>query len=361
MTDNEYMEMAIEEAKKGIGFTNPNPIVGALVVKDGRIIGKGYHQRCGELHAERNAINSCKESPQGGTIYVTLEPCCHYGKTPPCTLAIIESGIKKVVVGSYDPNPLVDKKGIKILRENGVEVVEQVLKEECDKLNEVFFFYIKNKKPFICMKYAMTMDGKIASKTGESKWITCEKSREYVHKLRHKYMAIMVGVNTVIIDNPMLNTRIDGLKNPIRIICDSSLKTPHNSQIVQTAKDICTIIATANKDINLHKTYEEYGVKIITVSKNKEHINLVELMNVLGDMGIDSILVEGGATLNYSLISQQLVNKIITFISPKIFGGEDAKSPVTGIGISRPCDAFIYKNKEIQVIDEDIMIEWEVK
>ena len=228
MTDTEYMKIALELAKKGCGFVNPNPMVGAVIVKGDEMIGMGYHEKYGNLHAERNAILSCKKSPKGATLYVTLEPCCHYGKTPPCTEAIIESGISKVVIGSSDPNPLVQGQGVNILRNNGIKVIENVLKEECDEINKAFFHYIKTKTPYVVMKYAMTIDGKIATYTGKSKWVTGEEARQNVHKDRHKYSAIMVGVGTVLADNPMLNCRIEECKNPIRIICDTNLRTPIN-------------------------------------------------------------------------------------------------------------------------------------
>ena len=225
------MERAIELAKKAKGFTNPNPLVGAVLVKDGRIIGEGYHECCGKLHAERNAIASLKESARGAEIYVTLEPCCHYGKTPPCTEAIIEQGIGTVIIGSRDPNPKVCGKGAKILREAGITVIEDFMREECDGLNPVFFHYMLENRPYVTMKYAMTADGKIATKCGKSQWISNELSREYVHRMRHESMAIMVGIGTVLADDPMLNVRIEGLKSPIRIICDSRLRIPLDCRI----------------------------------------------------------------------------------------------------------------------------------
>ena len=247
MTDEQYMRRAIELAKRGMGYTSPNPMVGAVIVKDGRIIGEGWHERYGELHAERNALKHCKESPQGADMYVTLEPCCHHGKQPPCVEAVIEAGIKRVYVGSDDPNPLVAGGGIKILKEHGIEVVTQVLKDECDRLNEVFFYFIQTRRPYVAMKYAMTMDGKIATYSGLSKWITGEKAREHVQNLRHRYKAIMAGIGTVLADDPLLTCRIEGGVNPIRIICDTHLKPPPESQIVNTAKEVPTIVAVSER------------------------------------------------------------------------------------------------------------------
>ena len=243
------MKIAIEEAKKGMGYTSPNPMVGAVVVKDGKIISKDYHHKCGEFHAERNALLKCDDA-SGADLYVTLEPCCHQGKTPPCTDIIIEKGIKRVFMGSSDPNPLVAGKGKEILEKNGIEVISGVMKEECDSLNEVFFHYITTKTPYVVMKYAMTADGKIATVTGASKWITGEEARNSVHYDRHRYSGIMAGIGTVLADDPMLNCRIPGGKDPVRIICDSSLRTPLESNIVKTAAEIPTIIATVIDDEN---------------------------------------------------------------------------------------------------------------
>ena len=218
MTDQEYMLRAIQLAKKGEGWTNPNPMVGAVIVKDGKIIGEGYHKKYGELHAERNAIASLTESAEGAVIYVTLEPCCHHGKTPPCTEAIIEQKNRKVVIGSRDPNPKVAGKGVQILRDHGVEVETGLLEEECLSLNEIFFHYITTKMPYVAMKYAMTLDGKIASFSGDSKWVTGEKAREHTHFLRKKYRGILVGIGTVLADDPMLHVRVEGWKSPVRMV-----------------------------------------------------------------------------------------------------------------------------------------------
>lgn len=360
MSDEEYMRMALELAKKGAGHVNPNPMVGAVIVKDGRVIGKGYHEKCGELHAERNAIASLTESAQGATIYVTLEPCCHYGKTPPCTEAIIENKISRVVIGSRDPNPLVAGKGAKILREHGIEVVEDVLREECDSINQVFFYYIQNKLPYVVMKYAMTMDGKIACHTGESKWVTGEEARAYVQKLRNLYTGIMVGVETVRRDDPMLNCRLEGGRNPVRIICDSHLRTPLCSNIVRTAKDIPTIIATICGDEERQGEYKRNGCEIITLKEKDGRVDLKELMACLGERKIDGILLEGGGTLNWSALNAGIVNRVMAFVAPKIFGGADAKSPVEGAGVESPPKAFQLENIKYRTIGGDILLEADI-
>ena len=239
----EYMRRALELARKGEGHTSPNPMVGCVVVKDGRIISEGYHEKYGEFHAERNALTRCTEDTAGADLYVTLEPCCHQGKTPPCTDIIIEKKIARVFVGSMDSNPLVAGKGVQILRDHGIYVETGILDAECRKLNEVFYHYIATKTPFVVMKYAMTLDGKIACATGDSKWVTGEIARTQVHRMRGRYRGIMVGIGTVLADDPMLNCRVEGGVDPVRIICDSNLHIPTESQIVKTASDIETIVA----------------------------------------------------------------------------------------------------------------------
>lgn len=394
MTDRDYMLRAIELAKKGLGFTNPNPMVGAVIVKDGRIIGEGYHKRCGELHAERNAIAALTESAEGATIYVTLEPCCHYGKTPPCTEAIIENKIAKVVIGSRDPNPLVAGKGAKILREHGIEVVEDFLKEECDEFNSVFFHYITTKRPYVTVKYAMTADGKIATKTGASKWITGEEARNEVQQMRHKSMAIMAGIGTVLADDPMLNVRVEGLKSPIRVICDSKLRIPLDSQIVKTAAQYRTIIACgySKEDIEylrdsddkplqevLHKNEQNsvsenekelykkikeltnQKVEILSAPDENGRVDIKTLLGQLGELGIDSIFVEGGGILNDSLFKAGEVNRLEVFVAPKVFGGADAKSPVEGCGVEEVAQASLFSLIDVRKIGNDVLLSYERK
>lgn len=381
MTPQDYMRIAIQEAKKGEGFTNPNPLVGAVLVKDGKIIGKDYHHKCGEFHAERNVILNCKEDLQGAAIYVTLEPCCHFGKTPPCTRIIIESGITEVYIGSYDPNPKVNGGGIKQLRDAGIKVITEVLKEECDALNPIFFHYIEKKEPYVVLKYAMTADGKIATHTGASKWITGEESRARVQKSRKIYSGIMVGIGTVLADDPMLTCRLENAINPTRIICDSKLRIPLESNIVRTAQEVPTIIACRTWEGNpsqctgkfrereednstlreKRSALEEEGCEIIEIPESEAGIDLKALMKILGEKGIDSILLEGGSNLNFSALQAGIVNKVESYIAPKLFGGMDAKTPVGGAGVSFPDEAFRLKNPKVTQIEEDILIEWEVE
>ena len=362
MTDQEYMLRAIQLAQKGEGWTNPNPMVGAVIVKDGKIIGEGYHKKYGELHAERNAIASLTESAEGAVIYVTLEPCCHHGKTPPCTEAIIEQKIRKVVIGSRDPNPKVSGKGIKMLQEAGIEVIEDFMREECDRLNPVFFHYITTKTPYVVMKYAMTLDGKIATKTGASKWITGEAARAEVQHMRHRYMGIMAGIGTVIADDPMLNVRVEGWKSPIRILCDSGLRIPLDGQIVKSAGKYRTIVAYADSENTeaKRKRLHEMGVETICCPDENNQVDLKKLMKYLGEEGIDSILLEGGGTLNDSALRAGIVQEVQAFIAPKLFGGMNSKTPVEGIGVRFPSEAVKLKCTDICQIGEDIRITCQV-
>lgn len=360
MNDKKYMQRAIKLAKKGAGYVNPNPMVGAVIVKDNEVIGEGWHEAYGQAHAEPRALAQCQKSPKGATMYVTLEPCCHQGKTGPCTQAIINSGIKRVVIGSKDPNALVAGQGIKILRQHHIEVAQNILEKECKELNQVFFHYIQTGLPLVVMKYAMTMDGKIATYTGQSKWITGELARENVHKDRHRYAGIMVGVNTVIADNPLLTCRLENGVNPTRIICDTNMRTPLNSNIVQTAKTVPTIIATSCQDTKKHEPYIAAGCKIMLVPKKGNHIDLNALAQQLGDAKIDSILLEGGGELNWSALKNKTVNKVQTYIAPKLFGGLTSKTPVEGLGVESPQGAFLLSPSKVISLGEDILIESEV-
>ena len=413
-----FMRAAIELAKKGEGWTNPNPLVGAVIVQENQIIGQGWHHKYGDLHAERDALRNCRErgnNPSGATIFVTLEPCCHTGKQPPCVEAIVQAGIKKVIVGSRDPNPLVSGKGAAFLRERGVEVEEDFLRSECDALNFIFFHYITSKTPYVALKYAMTADGKIATASGKSKWISCQESRDFVHQLRNKYSCIMAGIGTVLADDPLLTCRISGGRNPTRIICDSSLRLPLDSKIVQSAADVPTIVACAEPDclqdqdcaapsaertqdlnagasgeasqakegaarenrsqakdcaalpdrdfLEKEKALAKKGVQAIRCASPScgNRVDLALLMKKLGELGLDSVLVEGGGQLNFSLLHAGLVQRVYSFVAPKIFGGAAAPSPVGGPGVLEVADAFSLEQTAARKIGNDILIEYEVK
>ena len=358
--DEKYMRQAIALALKGTGRVNPNPLVGAVVVKDGRVIGEGYHQQYGCPHAERNALAACTESPAGATIYVTLEPCCHHGKNPPCTQALIQAGVSRVVVGSADPNPLVAGKGIAQLKAAGIQVEEGCLQAECDAINFIFFHYITTKQPYLALKYAMTADGKIACHTGASRWITGEAARHHVHQLRNKYAAIMVGTGTALADDPELTCRIENGNNPVRIVCDTQLRTPLSAKLVTTATEVSTIIATCCQDEIRHKPYQEAGCQVWVLPAKNEVVDLHALLQRLGQEKIDSVLVEGGGQLNWSLLQAGLVQRVYTYIAPKIFGGDAAKSPVGGIGVDTPQQAFQMKVVSTQQLGDDFLLEQEV-
>lgn len=367
MAEEQFMKRAIELAKQGVGWTAPNPLVGAVVVKNGRVIGEGYHRKYGELHAERNALAACTEDPAGATLYVTLEPCCHYGKTPPCTEIIIEKKIAKVVIGSRDPNPKVAGKGARILREHGIEVMEDYMREACDALNPVFFHYITTKTPYVVLKFAMTLDGKIATRTGASKWITGEAARNHVHQLRGRYAGILAGIGTVLADDPMLNCRIDGAHQPLRIILDSHLRIPMGSRLVRSAKEYPLLIV-CNESIRDREEgasriqkLEEAGAKVWTLPEKNGHPDLNVLMQRLGEEKIDSVLIEGGGTVNEAALKAHIVHHVYAYIAPKIFGGEDAKTPVEGSGIRLPQECANLRLAKITVLLNDMLLEYDVE
>ena len=373
------MRRAIELAKKGGGYVHPNPLVGCVVVKDDEIIAEGYHEKYGEFHAERNALTRCQSETKDASLYVTLEPCCHYGKTPPCTEIIIEKGIKKVFVGILDPNPLVAGKGVKILQDAGIEVEVGLCENEIREMNKVFLKYITTKQPYVIMKTAMTLDGKIAAHTGDSKWVTNEESRKMVHELRSELAGVIVGIGTVLADDPMLTCRLEGNHHqPVRIVVDSNLRIPVDSQLVKTAKDYRTIVATTvisteveKSSINVNKfddskkqgfldKLEMTGVQVIQCKSKDGHVDINDLMSQLGAQGIDSLLLEGGGTLNAAFLEAGCVDEVWAFIAPKIIGGEGAKTPVSGKGIDKMSEAINLQDIDIQNINGDILIKGKI-
>ena len=349
-----FMERAIKLAKLGIGRVDPNPLVGAVIVKDGKIIGEGYHTGYGMPHAEREAINNLTEPAQGAEMYITLEPCAHQGKQPPCTAAIIDAGIRTVYIGSSDPNPKVNGKGIWMLRHHGIEVVTGVMKKECDALNPVFFHYITTGQPYIVLKYAMTLDGKTATVSGESRYISGDFSRGRVRALRNQYPAIMVGIGTVLADDPMLDTRRQKDRVPTRIICDTHLDIPMESKIVKSAGQIKTYIAageeSAAKKQDKIRELEVEGAEVILVPEKLGQLDLISLILKLGSMGISGIMIEGGGRLAWSFIREGLVNEIVTFTAPKVFGGAGAITPVEGDGVDRIEDAIPFHLVDSEVL-----------
>ncbi len=360
MEDEKWMRQALSLAGRGAGRVNPNPLVGAVLVKDGICIGEGWHVRYGEAHAERNALAACQGDATGATLYVTLEPCCHVGKTPPCTDAILQAKIKRVVVGSVDPNPLVAGKGLALLRQNEIEVTTGVLREACDRLNAPFFHLIRTQTPYVVLKYAMTLDGKLATRTGNSRWITGEAARARVHADRNRYAAIMVGVGTVLQDDPLLTCRIDGGRNPLRIICDSHLRTPLSSRIVQTARTAPTLLATCEGDPQKHQPFCAAGCEVCFLPSSRGRVDLIALMQALGARGIDSVLLEGGAALHGAALDAGIVTRVQCYLAPKLFGGAKAKAPVGGLGAADPADAVALKAVTVTSLGEDLLIEGEV-
>lgn len=360
--DEYYMTKAIALAKKGRGKVNPNPMVGAVIVKNGQIIGEGYHKAYGLGHAEVNAFSTCKESAEGATLYVTLEPCSHYGKTPPCVERVIKEKVSRVVVGSLDPNPLVAGSGISKLKAAGIAVTVGVLEKECYQLNKVFMKYIVTKEPFVVMKTAMSLDGKIATATGESKWITGEVARREVHKLRNEMMGIMVGSETVLKDNPFLNCRLEGGRNPIPIVVDSRLRLPLESHLVMGAPESKLIVATLKSAaLKKKEDLQARGVRILEIEAKEGHVDLRRLIKELGSMDIDSILLEGGATLNEAALKACIVDEVICYISPKLIGGKNAKTPVGGEGIHKLSEAICLENMTVSKVGEDLCITGDVK
>lgn len=356
-----FMERALALAERGVGKVNPNPLVGAVIVKGGTIIGEGWHEAFGGLHAERRALENCRESAEGSTLYVTLEPCCHYGKTPPCTEAILAHKIGRVVIGAPDPNPLVAGKGSRILREARISVTEGVLRKKCEEINRIFFHYIQTKTPYVTMKYAMTMDGKTATWAGHSKWITENPARVRVHEDRNRHMAIMTGRGTVEADNPMLNCRIPDGRSPIRLICDTRLRTRDTAAVVTTAVEIPTWFLTCCKDAGKRAIYETHGCRVLTVPEKEGHVDLRQAVRLLGEEGIDSIYLEGGSGLHASALEAGIVQEIHCYIAPKLFGGTDAMTPIGGPGVEFPSQAVRMRIRNVSFYGEDVLIESRVE
>ncbi|WP_019413744.1 bifunctional diaminohydroxyphosphoribosylaminopyrimidine deaminase/5-amino-6-(5-phosphoribosylamino)uracil reductase RibD [Paenisporosarcina sp. TG20] len=353
MTNHEYyMNLALKNAQAMKGQTDPNPLVGSVIVTDNRIVGVGAHLKAGEPHAEIHAIRMAGDNSQGATIYVTLEPCSHHGRTGPCALAIVEAGIKKVVIGTLDPNPIVSGRGVKILEKAGIEVIVGVLEEASRRMNEVFNKFIVEKKPFVTLKAGITLDGKIATKSSDSKWITSEEARRDVHQLRNEHMAILVGVNTVIADDPELTTRIPNGRNPIRIILDSTLKIPLDRKVIKDKLADTWIFTSENFDIEKKSLLESMGIAVFPTTGSK-HVNPTEVVRILGEKGVSSLLIEGGGTVNAAFLENKLIDKVIIYIAPKLIGGQQASTFLEGSGIDKMRDAVDLHETDIIKIGKD--------
>lgn len=361
-TDEKYMRIAIDLAKKAEGLTSPNPIVGALIVKDGKISGRGYHERAGLAHAEINALLEAGRKAKGATLYVTLEPCDHFGRTPPCTDSIIKSGIRNVIIGMKDPNPINNGRGIKKLNRNNIKTKVGVLEDEAASLNRPYIKFITKKMPYVTVKIAQSLDGKIATKTGDSKWITREDSRRYVHELRGKVDAVMVGVNTVVKDDPLLLSKSSKGKEPSRIIVDSKLETPVGARIFSKLDKSPVLIAAT--ELSKTKMKEDFrkkrGVEVLVGRSKKGRVDLTALLKRLAGRDISHILVEGGGELVASLLEEGLVDRFLFFVAPKIIGGRGAITSVEGAGVDKVEDAHILKNMRVRQFSRDILIEGEV-
>ncbi|MBI5968956.1 MAG: bifunctional diaminohydroxyphosphoribosylaminopyrimidine deaminase/5-amino-6-(5-phosphoribosylamino)uracil reductase RibD [Deltaproteobacteria bacterium] len=360
--DDKYMRLALRLAKKGMGRTSPNPLVGAVVVQGRNILGRGYHRRAGEAHAEILALRQAGKKARGATLYLNLEPCAHFGKTPPCTEAILNAGIQRVVAGMKDPNPLVSGRGIRQLRRAGVQVDVGILREECQELNAPFGKFITTQKPFVTLKAAISLDGKVATRSGDSRWISSEASRNYVHHLRQVADAVMVGIGTVLKDDPLLTVRLFGKnppRHPLRVIVDSRLRIPFHSKLVRTAGQYPTLVATtevasSSKKKRLAKAKLEV---LVMKSDAQRRVSLKALMEELARRGVVSILLEGGSTLNASALREKLVDRLLFFVSPKIIGGHRAPGVIGGEGILRIEQAESVKIMKIKRLGPDLLIE----
>ena len=362
-TDQRYMSRAFSLAKKGAGWVNPNPMVGAVLVKDGLITGEGFHEFFGGNHAEVNAMEGLSAgSLSGSTLYVTLEPCAHEGKTAPCANLIAEKKIARVVVGMADPNPMVNGRGISFLRSAGIMVDVGLMESQLRQMNEVFIKYIGTKQPFVLLKSAMTLDGKIATVTNASRWITGEASRKLVHLLRQQLSAVMIGVNTVIYDDPLLNIRLKGTwKNPLKVIADTHGRIPMDAKVLKNDPQLTIVAATELADPQKLKQIERMGAQVLICPLKGNRVDLGFVVNALGSMGADSLMIEGGSTLAFSALQERIVDKVISFIAPKILGGSKAPTSVGGIGIEKMEDAINLVNMRTRKVGSDLMIEGWIK
>lgn len=353
MTNHEfYMDLALTNAKAMKGQTDPNPLVGSVIVNDNRIVGVGTHLKAGEPHAEIHALRMAGDLAEGGTIYVTLEPCSHQGRTGPCAEAIVEAGLKKVVIAMLDPNPQVAGNGVKILENAGIEVITGVREAESRKMNEVFNKYITTKKPFITLKSGITLDGKVATHTFNSKWITSEASREDVHVLRNENKAILVGINTALKDDPALTTRIPNGRNPIRVVMDSTLKIPLDFQLVTDKLAETWIFTSKQYDQEKKTALEAAGVRVFVTSNDKT-VDPVEVVGILGEEGVSSLIIEGGGNINASFLENQLIDKVVLYFAPKLVGGRNAPTFLEGNGFELMKDAVDLIDTDIIKIGED--------
>ncbi len=344
-------------AERGRGRTSPNPMVGAILVKKGKVVGEGHHAKAGEAHAEIVALQRAKKDAREATLYINLEPCTHYGKTPPCAPRVIEAGVKRVVIGMEDPNPLVRGKGIKSLKKAGLDVGVGILERDCWRLNEAFCKYVLGKVPFVILKAAATLDGKIATRDGDSKWISGEASRRFVHKLRDQVDGVLVGIETVLKDDPLLTARIKGGRDPYRIVLDSRLKISEEAKVFGDFPQRVIIAATESAPKDKIESLEKRGVRILSVNSKEGRVDLKSCLSKLGEMGIMTLLVEGGSEVNGSFLDEGLIDKLLLFFSPRLIGGHQAPGIFRGKGVSSLREAVPLKEMKLKRIGEDILIE----
>jgi diaminohydroxyphosphoribosylaminopyrimidine deaminase/5-amino-6-(5-phosphoribosylamino)uracil reductase len=357
VTHEHWMKRALLLARKGKGRTSPNPLVGAVLVKRGRVVGEGYHAKAGEAHAEIVALRKAGKEARGSTLYVTLEPCTHYGKTPPCAPAVIQAGVRRVVVGMVDPNPVVKGKGISALRKAGIDVHSGTLEKECKTLNEAFCKYILMKVPFVILKVAATLDGKIATRNGESKWISSEASRRLVHRLRNEVDAVVVGVGTVLKDDPLLTARMRGGRDPVRIILDSHLRIPEDARVIGVSSSRTLIATTPLAPKDKIERLDKAGVQVLLIESKNGVVDLRAFLSKMGEMGVMSVLVEGGSRVNGAFLDEGLVDKFLLFLSPRLMGDPQALGVFQGKGFEHLKDSTSVKDVKLKRIGEDILVE----
>ena len=357
MDDQVWMGRSLRLAEKGRGRTSPNPMVGAVLVKNGRVVGEGYHAKAGEDHAEIIALRQAGEEARGATLYLNLQPCTHYGKTPPCAPVVIQSGVKRIVIGMEDPNPLVKREGVESLREAGLEVEVGLREKECRRLNEAYCKYIIKKEPFIILKVAATLDGKIATRDGDSKWISGETSRRFVHRLRDQVDGVLVGIGTVLKDDPILTARVRGGRDPRRIILDSRLRMPEEARVIAISPSKTIIITTEAAPKDKIERLEKKDVRVLVLDSKNGRVNLKSCLSKLGEMEMMSLLVEGGSEINSSFLDEGLIDKLLLFLSPKLIGDTQAVGIFGGKGVVTLEEAIVLRELRTKRIGEDILIE----
>jgi diaminohydroxyphosphoribosylaminopyrimidine deaminase/5-amino-6-(5-phosphoribosylamino)uracil reductase len=357
MDDERWMKRVLRLAEKGKGRTSPNPMVGAVVVKHGSLVGEAYHRRAGEAHAEVLALQRAGGEAQGATLYLNLEPCTHHGRTPPCVPTVIEAGVSQVVIGMEDPNPLVKGRGVASLQTAGLDVRVGILQTECRRLNEAFCKYIVTGKPFVILKVAATLDGKISTRTGNSKWISSEASRHMVHRLRNEIDGVIVGIGTVLKDDPLLTARIRGGRDPFRIILDSRLRIPDEAAVLRTSPEKTVVATTEMAPKDRASRLEEKGVHVLILESKDQRIDLNSLLGKLGEMEMMSLLVEGGSRVNGSFLDEGLVDKVLFFLSPRLIGDCEALGIFGGKGAIQLEEAIPVRDLRIRKVGGDILIE----